>query len=196
MGVPFNELTRVLDLGFKPLPWGDTGYVAGSLNVVKGGANDTPQSEAESATNDLATDDLPTGRLRRFLFEQRCRVLLALGDGTAGEGSGQNTSGAGEEFASRLLDLEQEDRHLLAAMQPLLREAGDPAPAGSIRRDRSGLERQLQNLNRMTLAALRQQVAQGQAAGESAGQLRARIRALYNELAHRRTSQFLKAAGF
>ena len=27
MGVPFNELNRVLDLGFKPLPWGDTGYV-------------------------------------------------------------------------------------------------------------------------------------------------------------------------
>jgi hypothetical protein len=27
MGVPFNELNRVLDLGFKPLPWGDTGYL-------------------------------------------------------------------------------------------------------------------------------------------------------------------------
>jgi hypothetical protein len=27
MGVPFNELNRVLDLGFKPLPWGDTGYI-------------------------------------------------------------------------------------------------------------------------------------------------------------------------
>jgi hypothetical protein len=27
MGVPFNELNRVLDLGFKPLPWGDAGYL-------------------------------------------------------------------------------------------------------------------------------------------------------------------------
>ena len=27
MGIPFNELNRVLDLGFKPLPWGDTGYL-------------------------------------------------------------------------------------------------------------------------------------------------------------------------
>ena len=31
MGVPFNELNRVLDLGFKPLPWGDTGYLPANL---------------------------------------------------------------------------------------------------------------------------------------------------------------------
>jgi HK97 family phage portal protein len=31
LGVPFNELNRVLDLGFKPLPWGDAGYVAAGL---------------------------------------------------------------------------------------------------------------------------------------------------------------------
>jgi hypothetical protein len=31
MGVPFNELNRVLDLGFKPLPWGDTGYLPAHL---------------------------------------------------------------------------------------------------------------------------------------------------------------------
>jgi len=34
MGIPFNELNRVFDLGFKPLPWGDTGYLAGKLNPV------------------------------------------------------------------------------------------------------------------------------------------------------------------
>src|SRR5512140_363669 len=28
MGIPFNELNRVLDLGFKPLPWGDDGYIS------------------------------------------------------------------------------------------------------------------------------------------------------------------------
>jgi hypothetical protein len=27
MGIPFNELNKVLDLGFKPLPWGNTGYL-------------------------------------------------------------------------------------------------------------------------------------------------------------------------
>jgi HK97 family phage portal protein len=34
MGVPFNELNRVLDLGFKPLPWGDRGYVAAKMQEV------------------------------------------------------------------------------------------------------------------------------------------------------------------
>jgi HK97 family phage portal protein len=31
MGIPFNELNRVLDLGFKPLPWGDQGYVPSAM---------------------------------------------------------------------------------------------------------------------------------------------------------------------
>ena len=37
LGVPFNELNRVLDLGFKPLPWGDTGYVAANLQRLGSG---------------------------------------------------------------------------------------------------------------------------------------------------------------
>jgi phage portal protein BeeE len=35
MGVPFNELNRVFDLGFKPLPWGHKGYVPGGMAEVK-----------------------------------------------------------------------------------------------------------------------------------------------------------------
>jgi HK97 family phage portal protein len=31
MGVPFNELNRAFDLGFKPLPWGDQGYIPSTL---------------------------------------------------------------------------------------------------------------------------------------------------------------------
>jgi HK97 family phage portal protein len=34
MGIPFNELNRILDLGFKPLPWGDTGYLPNSLTPL------------------------------------------------------------------------------------------------------------------------------------------------------------------
>ena len=34
MGVPFNELNKVFDLGFKPLPWGDTGYISSNLQPV------------------------------------------------------------------------------------------------------------------------------------------------------------------
>jgi len=39
MGVPFNELNRVLDLGFKPLPWGDRGYIGSKMQEVGEGAN-------------------------------------------------------------------------------------------------------------------------------------------------------------
>ncbi len=31
MGIPFNELNRSFDLGFKPLPWGDQGYVPSTM---------------------------------------------------------------------------------------------------------------------------------------------------------------------
>src|SRR6266436_6531428 len=36
MGIPFNELNRVLDLGFKHLPWGDEGYVAAGMKKADG----------------------------------------------------------------------------------------------------------------------------------------------------------------
>ena len=32
--IPFNELNRVLDLGFKPLPWGGAGFVPSSLQKL------------------------------------------------------------------------------------------------------------------------------------------------------------------
>ena len=34
MGIPFNELNRAFDLGFKPLPWGDTGFLPSKLQKV------------------------------------------------------------------------------------------------------------------------------------------------------------------
>ena len=34
MGLPFNELNRVLDLGFAPLPWGDSGYLPANLQPL------------------------------------------------------------------------------------------------------------------------------------------------------------------
>ncbi len=36
MGVPFNEVNRVFDLGFKSLPWGDQGYVPSTMQKVSG----------------------------------------------------------------------------------------------------------------------------------------------------------------
>ena len=34
MGIPFNELNRSFDLGFKPLPWGDKGYVPSAMQAA------------------------------------------------------------------------------------------------------------------------------------------------------------------
>jgi HK97 family phage portal protein len=42
MGIPFNELNRVLDLGFKHLPWGDEGYVGAGMQKI---GNQNPQAE-------------------------------------------------------------------------------------------------------------------------------------------------------
>ena len=42
MGIPFNELNRVLDLGFAPLPWGNTGYLASTLQPADGSAGVPP----------------------------------------------------------------------------------------------------------------------------------------------------------
>jgi HK97 family phage portal protein len=40
MGIPFNELNRVLDLGFKHLEWGDEGWVAAGMRKVEGNSED------------------------------------------------------------------------------------------------------------------------------------------------------------
>ncbi len=50
MGIPFNELNRVLDLGFRPLPWGDQGYLPASVQPA------TSQASGPAAP---AGDDQP-----------------------------------------------------------------------------------------------------------------------------------------
>jgi phage portal protein BeeE len=40
MGIPFNELNRILDLGFKPLPHGDTPYLPKTLQSIESIADD------------------------------------------------------------------------------------------------------------------------------------------------------------
>ena len=40
MGIPFNELNRVLDLGFKHLEWGDEGWVAAGMRKADENAKD------------------------------------------------------------------------------------------------------------------------------------------------------------
>jgi HK97 family phage portal protein len=47
MGVPFNELNRVLDLGFRSLPWGDRGYVPSSVREASSNAEPQSRKSAE-----------------------------------------------------------------------------------------------------------------------------------------------------
>ncbi len=47
MGIPLNELNRALDLGFKPLPWGDTGYLPSGLQPVGPGQPTTPKESSQ-----------------------------------------------------------------------------------------------------------------------------------------------------
>jgi HK97 family phage portal protein len=44
MGIPFNELNRIFDLGFKRLPWGDIGYLPTNLQSI-GMLSEAPKSK-------------------------------------------------------------------------------------------------------------------------------------------------------
>jgi phage portal protein BeeE len=44
MGIPFNHLNRVFDLGFPPLPWGDTGFLPSKYH---------PLSESSSSSSSI-----------------------------------------------------------------------------------------------------------------------------------------------
>jgi HK97 family phage portal protein len=65
MGVPFNELNRVLDLGFKPLPWGDAGYVPAAMTPAAGSPKAegpkperSPKSEHRTPNSNLRPEGL------------------------------------------------------------------------------------------------------------------------------------------
>jgi phage portal protein BeeE len=62
MGIPFNELNRVFDLGFKSFPWGDTGYLSSKLQTAGSLAEApaTPKHLSEGGSNKLTpADTLP-----------------------------------------------------------------------------------------------------------------------------------------
>ena len=58
MGIPFNELNRVFDLGFKPLPWGNTGYLPAKYQPLNqaspGGAKDNSPGQVSAALGSSA----------------------------------------------------------------------------------------------------------------------------------------------
>ncbi|MGH7971594.1 MAG: hypothetical protein ACREIC_22985, partial [Limisphaerales bacterium] len=69
MGVPFNELNRVLDLGFRALPWGVRGYLSAKLQEV--GTQDAVKNSrgrADLRPGEARTDDTQVANPRE---EQR-----------------------------------------------------------------------------------------------------------------------------
>ena len=218
MGVPFNELNRVLDLGFKALPWGDKGYVA--ANLQEAGAGDgkslklpssgsllrqkhcggresttdggqTPKSEQhetrtprgvfretpspklqadgiEHALEFLAGSQLSTPnsqlarKLRRFLFEQRGRVLGKL----CGVEEGVGRIGQIGPMIEEVFDLPAENQTLLAMMQPF-----------------GMAEESLTEINQKIFEALTRVFQEGVKLGETREQLAGRVKAIYNTVA-------------
>jgi phage portal protein BeeE len=61
MGIPFNELNRVMDLGFKQLPWGDNGYVSANLQNL----GTAPKPPKAKAAGSVLSD--PIARAAEFL---------------------------------------------------------------------------------------------------------------------------------
>ena len=49
MGIPLNELNRLLDLGITPLPWGNTGYLPATLRELGTHTLPIPNSQAKAA---------------------------------------------------------------------------------------------------------------------------------------------------
>jgi hypothetical protein len=210
MGVPFNELNRVLDLGFKPMPWGEKGFVAGGLKEV-GEQSFKPQAssfretssarteerdpfgkalqflrssrrkealtEKAPSTNIQAPDKLQTpnsktakrailaGKLRRFFFEQRGRMLAEVSrTGHTGRTCQIDAVRGG------LFDLATENAKLLARVSHLAPDTAN-------------------QVNEATVAELNQAFEQSRAAGETLDQLRERIRRIYNHAATHRAKE-------
>jgi HK97 family phage portal protein len=137
MGVPFNELNQVYDLGFESLPWGNRGYVPETLRQV-GVKCETNNDSASASSPENPTDKLiqllesskefnmdstasdcakrKCGKLRLFFFEQRGRVLAAL----EARRNDENSDIAPN--ANSLFDVASETALLTARINPLLGE--------------------------------------------------------------------------
>ena len=54
MGIPFNELNRVLDLGFRPLPWGNTGFLPSKYQSLGSSSSSSSSSSSFSSSSSLS----------------------------------------------------------------------------------------------------------------------------------------------
>ena len=159
MGIPLNELNRILDLGFRSLPWGDRGYVASTLAEVSASG---PSQPAPGAPGPAANGTLAAlrARLRRFLFEQRGRALAQLSR------PGANLENPG------LLNLADENARLNALLQPQLSSVAGAA-----------LETKLHQFNQAMRESLHRTLKEGVANHEPPEALNQRVKAVFNRAA-------------
>ena len=45
MGIPLNDLNRAFDLGFRPFPWGEQGYIPTMMQAVGATATTSPKAD-------------------------------------------------------------------------------------------------------------------------------------------------------
>ena len=180
MGVPFNELNRVLDLGFKPLPWGDLGWVAGNLKVAgaEGKPAGDPNAEVDANPDpELAreTDRPAIGpeanerklrrrKLSRFLFEQRGRILSRVAE----------VFKAGAAMVGGALSLH------VSEVLPAELEAAEAERLRAWLKPWAGAESDAAEFNHDTFAALRETLTAGTAAKETSEQLIERVKEIFN----------------
>jgi hypothetical protein len=79
MGIPFNELNRAFDLGFKELPWGDQGHIPSAMVPADG----KPAPVAGSKSQVSGSGDRP----RADVFTRLTAALSMDGKGLSGKGS-------------------------------------------------------------------------------------------------------------
>jgi HK97 family phage portal protein len=77
MGVPFNELNRAFDLGFKPLPWGDRGYVPSAMQSA--GA-ENPKAEGRNPKSETEVRATAAGSGRADVFTRLAAALTTNGN--------------------------------------------------------------------------------------------------------------------
>ncbi len=203
MGIPFNELNRVLDLGFKPLPWGDRGYLPAKLQQV-GEEGEGPRPKVQNPKSVRSADTVERARelleaisplpdlcslveskLRRFFFEQRQRALKVLNQ----LGQTSPTSPA-----CPVLDVPAETARLAALLQPVVdqelarRGVAEPQAAEYLAGHGAVLEKLVQQVATM----LEQALTEGLQEGEAPASLAARIKTLYNHGAVHRALEFAR----
>jgi HK97 family phage portal protein len=60
MGIPFNELNKAFDLGFKPLPWGNTGYLPAKYQPLTPQSSSSASAPASSSSSFSSSSSDPT----------------------------------------------------------------------------------------------------------------------------------------